>query len=130
MQSLEEHITVSHDTSIDYSLVSKNNLPEGFEELSALEDSTCSSAAANNVSGAKDISPPASVPHSSDSDAGKFVVFFCSCHLVLSDCVFLSCLLESGKKNERFVDCYVCSNIIVKCFQCCQFYFKYWQLIF
>lgn len=71
LDNLEEHITIGNGTTVEYSLVSKDNLPDDFEEHQSLDD-TADSAAPANVSGSRDNASVISVANSSDSDVGKF----------------------------------------------------------
>lgn len=71
LNNLEEHIIVSHDNAVEYTLAAKDGVPEGFEMLQTSQLSKNTSLA--NLSSGKE--NETSGLHSSDSDGGKFLLY-------------------------------------------------------
>lgn len=68
---MEEHIVITNGSIVEYNLIPKDTVPEGFEEFEILEDTGCLSAANSSTNLSREMSMN-SAAYNSDSDVGKF----------------------------------------------------------
>lgn len=74
LNNIEDHITISTSSTVAYTLVSKDSLPVGYEELQPLDDATNTT---NSSVLSRELSTN-SIAYSSDSDIGKiFLLHYC-----------------------------------------------------